>query len=152
MVKLVEIDENNWLKVSQLRVNEDQKHYVATSLGIMARAYAMRASNARAYAVSDDKDIVGVLMVRDLDEEPVCYELQQLLIDYRHQNKGYGQKALELIIEKLENENKYDCIEVCVKMEDISAIHLYKKNGFVDSGYIAPDVPDSYNLVYKFNS
>ena len=150
MVTLNEIDENNWLMVAKLKTTEEQKQYVAPSVGIMARAYAMRAQNARAYAITHEENIVGILLVRDLDEEPACYELQQLLIDYRFQNKGYGQQALRLIIHQLKREGKYDCIELCVKMSDASAIHTYEKVGFTDSGYIDPEVPDSYNMVYRF--
>ena len=46
--------------------------------------------------------------------------------------------------------NKYDCAEVCVKMDDAQALHVYGKVGFVDTGYIDPDAPDSLNLVYRF--
>ena len=49
-----------------------------------------------------------------------------------------------------EKERKYDCVEVCVKMEDKTAIHVYEKAGFVDTGYIDEDVPDSLNLMYSF--
>lgn len=110
----------------------------------------MRGSNACALAINNGQEIVGVLMVREFKEEPVGYELQQLLIDYRFKNRGYGQEAVQLVIEKLKQKGKYNSVEVCVKMEDTSAIHVYKKLGFVDSGYIDPQVPDSYNLVYRF--
>ena len=123
---------------------------MASPTGIMARAYAMRSSNAKAYAIKNEKQIVGIIMGREFKDEPVGYELQQLLIDYRFQNRGYGQQAIKLIIEKLKRSGKYNSVEVCVKMEDASAIHVYKKLGFVDSGYIDTEVPDSYNLVYKF--
>ena len=150
MITLKEIDENNWLRVAQLETTKEQKQFVASSVGIMARAYAMRGQNARAYAIAYEKNIVGVLLVRDLEEEPACYDLQQFLIDYRYQNKGYGKQALRLIIDQLEREHKYDCIEVCVKMNDAAAIHIYQKVGFTDSGYIDPGVPDSYNMIYRF--
>ncbi|MEG2017774.1 MAG: GNAT family N-acetyltransferase [Clostridium sp.] len=151
MIRLIDINENNWLKIARLQVKEEQKAFVASPTGIMARAYAMRASNAHALAISNEEEVVGVFMVREFQDEPVGYELQQLLIDYRFQNKGYGKQAVQLIIEKLKQEGKYNSVEVCVKMEDDSAIRVYKKLGFVDSGYIDPEVPDSYNLIYRFN-
>ncbi|NMB07303.1 MAG: hypothetical protein GX981_02800, partial [Tissierellia bacterium] len=40
--------------------------------------------------------------------------------------------------------------EVCVKKEDVNAIKLYKKIGFIDTGYIDPNVEDAYNLVFSF--
>ena len=100
--------------------------------------------------IAADGKPAGLALVRDLDEEPACYELQQFMIDKDCQGKGYGFKALELILADLRAERKYDCVEVCVKMEDTQAIHVYEKAGFVDTGYIDEDVPDSYNLVYRF--
>ncbi|MGL5675192.1 MAG: GNAT family N-acetyltransferase [Cellulosilyticaceae bacterium] len=110
----------------------------------------MRASRAKVYAIAKDEAYVGIAMVRDMDDYPVCYELQQFFIDYRYQNDGYGKQALKLIIDKLEAEKKYMDIEVCVKMEDKPALHVYETIGFVDTGYISPDVPDAYNLRYSF--
>lgn len=89
-------------------------------------------------------------MVRDINEEPECYELQQFLIDVKYQNKGYGYKVLKLILEYLYVERRYENVEVCVKKEDVNAIKLYKKIGFIDTGYIDRNVEDSYNLVFSF--
>ena len=88
--------------------------------------------------------------MRDLDEEPACYDLQQFMIDRRFQGRGYGTEALRLILSALEAERKYGCVEVCVKRRDTAALRLYEKLGFVDSGYVDPDAPDSLNFLYVF--
>lgn len=93
---------------------------------------------------------VGLAMVRDIDDEPACYELQQFMIDKNVQGQGYGFRALELILATLKAEQKYDCVEVCVKGEDAQAIHVYEKAGFVDSGYLDDTVPDCLHFVYHF--
>ena len=72
------------------------------------------------------------------------------MIDRRFQNRGYGTKALNLILELLAAERKYECVEVCVNKEDAPALHVYEKAGFVDTGYIDDDVPDCLNLMYYF--
>ena len=151
MVSLVDIDEHNWLEVISLSVAETQRRFVATAVGILARAYALRRCNAQACAISADGTLVGLLMVRDLDEPPACYELQQLLVDQRYQNRGYGQQALALVLERLAAERRYDCVEVCVHREDSAALHLYQKAGFADTGYIDPDLPDFRNWRYDFS-
>ena len=69
------------------------------------------------------------------------------MIDQRYQGKGYGSEALGLILDELRKEGHYDHVEVCVKKDDIAAIHLYQKKGFVDSGYIDEEVPDSLNMI-----
>lgn len=68
----------------------------------------------------------------------------------RYQGRGYGTQALRLILAELAAERRYDCAEVCVKKEDTAALRVYEKVGFVDTGYIDEDVPDSLNLVYRF--
>jgi hypothetical protein len=83
MITLKEIDGRNRQMVARIETTAEQKHFVDSQLSIMARAYAMRKQNARAYAIADDEDIIGVLLVRGLDEEPACYDLQQFLNDYR---------------------------------------------------------------------
>ena len=151
MIKLTEVTEANWLDIADLSVKEDQRSYVAPAIGILARGYVYRDCNARIYAFDNDGVIVGVALVREFDEEPAGYDLQQFMIDQRFQNKGYGAKALGLILDELRNEGHYDHVEVCVKKEDAEAIHLYEKHGFMDSGYFDEDAPDSINMICNLN-
>jgi len=150
MVSLLEITEDNYFAVCDLKVFPEQESYVASAVGIIARAYAKRNRNARALAVANADTIVGLLMYMELYEEPACYTIEQFFIDYRYQNMGFGKQALQLVIEILSEEKKYDAIEVCVTMEDAQAINVYKDTGFTDTGYVDPDVPDSFCLRYRF--
>ncbi len=58
--------------------------------------------------------------------------------------------SLKLILDYLYVEGRYENVEVCVKKEDVNAIKLYKKIGFINTGYIDPNVEDAYNLVFSF--
>ena len=150
MIKLVEITENNWLAVRRLTLGEEQKTYLDSPIGILARGYIYRDCRPRVYGIDRDGKLVGVAFVKDLDEEPACYDLQQLMIDLPEQGKGYGTEALRLILAELGRERKYDCVEVCVKRGDAPALRVYEKVGFVDTGYIDEDAPDCLNLIYRF--
>lgn len=147
MIKLTEVTEENWLQVTDLSVKDDQKNYVAPVIGILARGYVYRDRNARIYVIENDGTIVGVSLVREFSDEPLGYDLQQFMIDQHDQGKGYGSEALALILDELRKEGHYDHVEVCVKKDDIAAIRLYEKNGFIDSGYADNDVPDSLNMI-----
>ncbi len=147
MIRLTNITEENWLTVAALSVSESQKRYLAPPIGILARGYVYRDCNARVWAIADEATIVGVALVREFSDEPLGYELQQFMIDQRYQGKGYGSKALSLILDALRKENHFDHVEVCVKKDDAAAIHVYEKLGFVDSGYVDDEVPDSLNLI-----
>lgn len=148
MVKLIEVNESNWLDVAALRVSENQQEFLASALGILARGYVYRSCNAKVIGIANEDQIIGVALVRDLDEFPACYDLQQFMIDERFQNQGYGTQALRLILAQLETEGKYSCVEVCVNKADAPALRVYKKLGFTDTGYIDDCVPDCLNLRY----
>lgn len=151
MIKLVEVTEQNWLDVVSLDVHEDQKKFLATPIGIIARGYIYRSCNARVYGISNDEHIIGVALVKDMDEEPSCYDLQQFMIDRRFQNKGYGTEALRLILSLLSKEGKYGQAEVCVNKDNAAALWMYKKAGFEDTGYVDESAPDCCNLMYNLS-
>ena len=150
MIRLVDIDETNFFAARALSLREDQRRFLDSPLGIIARGFIYRKERARALAIDDEGEVVGLLLVKDMDEEPACYDLQQFLIDLPEQGKGYGTEALRLILAELGAERKYDCVEVCVKREDAPALRVYEKVGFVDTGYIDEDAPDCLNLVFRF--
>ena len=150
MVNLIELSEENWMDFAGLSVDESQKTFLASNIGIIARGYVYRNSRAKVIGIVADGTPVGLAMVRDIDDEPACYELQQFMIDKKFQCKGYGLRALELVLTALKAEQKYDCVEVCVKRVDAQAIHVYEKAGFVDSGYTDDTVPDCLHFVYHF--
>ncbi len=149
-MKLVEVNEDNWMDFAALRVREEQRGYLDSALGILARGYAYRASRARVTGIAEGERAAGLMLVKDLEEEPACYDLQQFMVDRRYQGRGIGTAALHLLLAELEKERKYPCVEVCVKRENAAALHVFTKLGFTDTGYIDPDVPDAVNLMYHF--
>ena len=151
IISLRSITEDNWLDIARIEHAPDQGNFVRDTLEILARAYVYRAHRARALGIYAGEKAVGLLLVRDLDEEPACYDLQELLIDQHHQNKGYGQAALSLLLQELKAEGKYPRVDLCAERKDLAAIHVYKKMGFVDTGYIDPWAPPSINMSYSLS-
>ena len=150
MIKLIEVNEDNWMAFAALCVREEQWGFLDSALGILARGYAYRACRARVFGVAEGEKAVGLALVRDLEEEPACYDLQQFMIDGRYQGRGFGTEALRLILKELAGERKYPCAEVCVKKDNAAALHVFEKLGFTDVGYVDPDAPDCRNLMYHF--
>lgn len=144
-----EITQENWLEAARLELGEGQSAFVAGPVGILARGYVYRDCRARVWTVEEDGRIVGLTMVREFDDEPLGYELQQLLIDRREQGRGVGSADLTLVLDRLRAEGRWSTVEVCVKKADAPALRVYEKAGFVDSGYVDPAVPDALNLVCK---
>ena len=146
-MRLISVTEDNWMDVASLSVKEEQKGYVAPAIGILARGYVYRDCNVKIYVFENDGIIVGTALVREFTDEPLGYDLQQFMVDKRYQRKGYGSQALQMILDELRKEGHYDHVELCVKKADTEAIRLYEKHGFVDSGYVDEDLPDSLNMI-----
>ena len=149
-IRLEPITEENWQAVARLEVEPDQARFLDTPLGIIARGYVYRGQRARVYAVTADGAVAGVCLVKDLDEEPACYDLQQFLVDRRFQRRGVGAEALRQLLARLALERRYGRVEVCVHREDEAALRLYAKCGFADTGYVDPDAPHCRNLRHTF--
>jgi RimJ/RimL family protein N-acetyltransferase len=150
MIRLIEIGEDNWLDFVGLYLPEEQQRFLDRPVGILARGYVYRSENARVFGIADEGSAVGLALVKDLDEEPACYDLQQFMIDERFQGSGFGTEALRQILTLLEREGRYDCAEVCVDRENRSALRLFEKAGFRDTGYIDESCPHCLNLTYRF--
>ncbi len=148
MIHLVDVNEENWLDIIKLKVDEEQQKYLDRPTGIIARGYIYRNCNARVFGIMNDTQMIGVALVRDFTDEPLNYDLQQFMIDRQFQNKGYGTEALRQILNSLKQEGRFNSVEVCVNREDLAAIHVYEKVGFIDSGYIDEDLPNCLNLIY----
>ena len=146
-MRLISVTEDNWMDVASLSVKDEQKGFVAPAIGILARGYVYRDCNVKIYVFENDAAIVGMALVREFADEPLGYDLQQFMVDEQYQRKGYGSQALQLILDELRKEGHYDHVELCVKKADTEAIRLYEKHGFVDSGYIDEDLPDSLNMI-----
>lgn len=149
-VELVEVGEDNFPAICALRVREDQRGFLDSAVGILARGYVYRDRRARVFGIASEGTLVGVLLVKDMDEEPACYDLQQFMIDARSQGRGFGTAALRKLLALLAQERKYDCVEVCVRNTDAPALHVYEKVGFADTGYVDGDAPDCVNLMFRF--
>ena len=91
MIRLAEVTEENWMEVASLKVKDCQKGFLAPALGILARGYVYRDSNAKVFVIKNDDTTVGVAMVRDFTDEPLGYDLQQFMIDERYQGRGLFQ-------------------------------------------------------------
>ena len=149
MIHLAQIDETNFFAARTLSLHEDQRRFLDSPLGILARGYVYREQRARVLAVADGETVVGLLLVKDMDEEPACYDLQQFLIDSRFQGQGYGRAALGLLLDELRAEGKYADVEVCVHRDNAAALRLFTAAGFLDTGYTDPDAPECLNLMCR---
>ena len=128
-----------------------QEDFVGSSDWILALAYANRSRNANALAITLDDVPIGVVMTSEvaLKDEPGFYYIDQFFIDAAHQRCGYGRQAMELAIDALSSEHKFDSIRLDVSKEDVPAVHLYESLGFTQTGYTDPANPELLYLGLK---
>ena len=129
MIHLVDIDPGNWRL--KLEAAESQKHYVANSSVMLARAYAYREQRSRAFVIYDDETPVGMGLYYDLPDLD-CYDLSQIFIDERYQGRGYGRAATKLILDAMKQDGKYNKVDLCYIEGNDAAKKLYESFGFVE--------------------
>ena len=130
MINFVEVEPKNWRKVNSLKVGKDQERFVAPNVTILARAYAYRNDGANVSVIMLEEEIIGLLLYRGWDLSPACYILDQFMIDEKFQGRGYGKLAMELILNKMREEAKYNRVELCYCQGNEVAESFYKNLGF----------------------
>lgn len=137
-VRLEEITEDNWRDIVLLTTEDNgmprvlEQYVASNALSIVQAAYE---GTWTVNAVYCGKRPVGFVMYgycREYD----CYELCRLMIDHKHQGKGFGSIALKLVIEEMSEIE--DCTEIylSVNPENIRGKHIYEKAGFIKTGEV----------------
>ena len=129
MIRFEDIDEGNWR--TPLQVAESQKNYVANSTVLLARAYAYRNANSRAFLIYDDETPVGMGLYHDCPELE-AYDLSQLFIDERYQGRGYGKAATRMVLDAMHQDGRYSKVVLCYLEDNEIAKQLYTQLGFVE--------------------
>jgi len=78
---------------------------------------------------------VGFLMTSEAPDQGE-YFLSRLMIDARHQGRGYGLRAVELLIERIEALGNAKALLTSHLKNDDNAGPFYQKAGFVYTGEI----------------
>ncbi len=135
MLRLVEIDRYNYLPVLELSVSEEQKKFVATNQYSLAQAYAQ--PECVPFALYAENKPVGFAMYC-LDADDHQYWIYRLMIDQRHQGKGYGREAMRLLIDRIRgfSDEEHRCIYISFEPENTVAKSLYESLGFLPDGRI----------------
>ena len=136
MLHLEPVTPDNWR--SGLRVRDDQREYVADSPGLLARAYAYRNSRSEAFVIYHDDTPVGMALYYDLAELH-AYCLSQFFIDRRYQRRGYGRAAMQLLLQRLQADGRFDRVVLCYVEGDEAAKSLYETLGFRPTGEAEED-------------
>lgn len=143
-ISIKNVDYINWTDCIKLEVAKDQKRFIPSNL----------------YSIAESNFIVGmktlgiyieVIMIGFasyvLDEQGDM-NLCKLMIDKHYQGKGYGTKALILLMDMLKNETQNDEVWLSLHPENVGAIKIYSDYGFKQeiTGLEAED-----EIFFKYN-
>ncbi len=135
-ITLREITPQNFRECVDLKVADGQENFVAANLMSIAQAKIYPTANP--LAVYHEDEMVGFVMYGfDTDEEH--FYLGRLMIDEKHQGKGYGKAATLEVIERMRQIE--DCREIYLSFvpENTGAEKLYTSVGFERTGEISED-------------
>lgn len=139
-VSLKEITRENYLDILKLKVGGKQTKFVATNAVSIAQAHFHPEAWYR--GIYAEQTAVGFAMLEVNTKKPEYY-LWRFMIDEKHQGKGYGYKAMELLTEHVRTlPNATEFILSYVPAEG-SPREFYQKLGFEDTG----EVEDGENIM-----
>jgi diamine N-acetyltransferase len=131
VITLREVTKETVRDICDLKVAENQRHFVAENAMSIAQAHFEPKAWFR--AIYADETPVGFMMLYIDPEEPEYY-LWRYMIDAAHQGKGYGAEALrQLIAYVKEQPNAMKLRLSCVPGEG-SAMAFYEHLGFRTTG------------------
>ena len=133
-ISLREITPENFKECVNLKVAKGQEKFVAPNVMSIAQSKIYPTMNIS--AVYDGDEMVGFVMF-GFDPDDERYYLVRLMVDEKHQGKGYGKAATLAVISQLKQIK--DCRELYLSFvpENTGAEWLYKSIGFEQTGEIS---------------
>jgi diamine N-acetyltransferase len=131
-IQLRPVTSENWEDVCRLKVAEGQKNFVASN----AHSLAMAAYVPGLYplAIYDEHgDLVGFIMYGWWEENPGWW-IARVMVDERHQCRGYGRVAIEIVAGRVKHDHSGEAVNLSVESENKGAITLYESLGFKATG------------------
>lgn len=130
-ITLRPVTRDNFDAVICLRVADDQTRFVASNVYSLAEAYVE--SQFYPFAIDAADEPVGFTMY-GFEEPTGRWWIVRLMIAHAHQGKGYGRRAMELLIPLMVERHGMDSIITSYDPGNDVAASLYRGLGFVDTG------------------
>lgn len=133
-INLRPITKDNWREIARLTPKRGQTNWVAPNwYSILEKV--LDESPMFSMGIYDGDKPVGYALY-GLYEETSEYYINRLMIDKKHQKKGYGRAAMHAIIDAMWAIPECDIIYISFVPGNDTARDLYASLGFVDTGEI----------------
>lgn len=133
------VTKDNWRELIRLKVREDQTHFVASNLYSIAEAQFGDDHEGHwdfyPFGIYHGSTPVGFLMYGFNFEHPKQQAfIIRLMVDDKHQGKGYGRFAMEKMLEIFRLDERIKEVGISYEPENDGARKLYAKLGFEETG------------------
>jgi diamine N-acetyltransferase len=132
MIRLEEINEDNWYECCQLKLASDQETYMEPNAVSILQSHFEQ--TLKAYTILNDGKMAGLLMYNTVPEELDSFWIYRIMIDSSMQGQGIGKAATLLMIVKIAQLPDAKSIAVGYHPDNLAAHNLYASLGFIDKG------------------
>ena len=133
-ITLKQIDESNFLDAFALQLAPGQEDFVSHPIRSLAQAYVYY-HQCTPFGIFCGEVMVGyVMVIYDYDLEE--YDIWHMMIDQRHQGKGYGRQAMAQCLRYIAGKPFGPSRKVVLTCneQNAAAIGLYRSLGFAETG------------------
>ena len=165
-LRLEKITYLNWHDVEDLHLTEEQKEYIADNVSSLALAGVIREAGFRVFTMGiyQGEEPIGFVMIGyDIPYEPdddlnekywftrSSYYIWRFMLDERYQGKGYGRKAMDLVLDFIRSGpcRKAQYAWLTYNQENIVARNLYASLGFEEVPEASDPEDDEINAVLR---
>lgn len=128
-VTLEALDADNWLKICDLSVSEEQKAHFPIP-NVYWIGISRYEEKSELFAIKAEDEYVG-LIGGGYDEDGVTGYINPIMIDRNHQRNGYSKRAIQLMIDYLRNSLGVESIHINHRKTNLVAGAIYQSLGFL---------------------
>ncbi|KRE35287.1 GNAT family N-acetyltransferase [Paenibacillus sp. Soil522] len=135
MIRFQEINKDNWEECAALKLKQEQIGFIASNLYSIAQSQFLDGFSS--LAIYKNQTMIGYTFF-GIDSDDNNYWLYRHMIDEMYQGNGYGQIAVQMVIEEIRTrKDRTDVLVLGYNPENQQAKRLYSKAGFIEEG-LAP--------------
>jgi len=144
MPEIRPVTKENWRRLIQVQVRDDQKGFVSSNVYSIAEAqfgFDYEGHwDLHPFGIYDDDEPVGFLMYGFNFEHPRYQAfIIRLMVDDQHQKRGYGRFGMEKMLEVFGADERIKHVGISYEPHNEVARKLYASLGFIETGEIVDE-------------
>ena len=138
MIEMKLVDESSFQAVLDLKISEadERARFVSSNVRSLADAWLYRENgDVFPMAIYWNELVVGFLLL-EIDKDEAEYFIWRIMIGQQYQGRGYGRKAVEVLIKKAQMDFACNHIIADYVVGNEKMKHLLTSLGFQETGFI----------------